>query len=53
MVRHQPEGGTLSLLRDGQSELAERIGQISLKLERIELALKKPTLKKSRTAHPE
>jgi len=39
MVRHEPEGGTLALLRDGQSELAERIGQISLKLERIELAL--------------
>ena len=39
MVRHESDGGTLALLRDGQSELAERIGQISLKLERIELAL--------------
>ena len=39
MVRHESDGGTLALLRDGQSELAERVGQISLKLERIELAL--------------
>lgn len=39
MVRHESDGGTLALLRDGQSELGERVGQISLKLERIELAL--------------
>jgi hypothetical protein len=39
MVRHETEGGTLALLRDGQSELAERVGQISLKLERIEQSL--------------
>jgi hypothetical protein len=39
MVRHEPGGGTLELLRDGQSELAERLGQVSLKLERVEMAV--------------
>ena len=39
MVRHESDGGTLALLRDGQSELAERVGQIWLKIERIEVAL--------------
>jgi hypothetical protein len=40
LVRHDPEGGPLSLVRDGQAELADRIGQISLKLGRIEEKLK-------------
>jgi hypothetical protein len=34
--RHQPENTALGLVRDGQAELAERIGQISMKLSRVE-----------------
>lgn len=34
--RHQPENTALGLVRDGQAELAERIGQISIKLSRVE-----------------
>lgn len=40
LAKRDPEGGALALVRDGQSELAERIGQISLKLERVETMLK-------------
>jgi len=39
LAKHEPENAKLALLRSGQSELAERIGQISLKLERIEQKL--------------
>lgn len=40
LAKRDPEGGALALVRDGQSELADRIGQISLKLERVEQGLK-------------
>lgn len=40
LVKRAEDGGALGLVRDGQSELAERLGQVSMKLERIELALK-------------
>jgi hypothetical protein len=36
LASHNPQDGTLSLVRDGQAELAERLGQISLKVGRIE-----------------
>lgn len=39
LAKHEPENAKLALLRSGQSELAERIGQIALKLERIEQKL--------------
>jgi hypothetical protein len=50
LAKRDPEGGALALVRDGQSELAERIGQISLKLERVETMLKG---KRPTSAHPE
>lgn len=39
LAKHENGDSKLSLVRAGQSELAERIGQISLKLERIEMKL--------------
>ena len=36
LASHNPQDGALSLVRGGQAEIAERIGQISLKIGRIE-----------------
>jgi hypothetical protein len=40
LAKRGENGGALGLVRDGQSELAERLGQVSMKLERMEVALK-------------
>lgn len=40
LAKRDPESGALKLVRDGQAELAERIGQISVKLERVEMGMK-------------
>jgi hypothetical protein len=36
LARRDPEGGALKLVRDGQAELADRVGQVALKVARIE-----------------
>ncbi len=40
LAKREPGGGALMLVRDGQAELAERIGQISLKIDRVEQGMK-------------
>ena len=40
LAKRSQDGGALGLVRDGQSELAERLGQVSMKLERVEQLLK-------------
>jgi hypothetical protein len=47
LARREDRDGAFGLVRDGQSELAERIGQLSVKLERIE-----HSLSASRRANP-
>lgn len=47
LAKRDEQGSALGLVRDGQAELAERLSQLSLKLERIE-----QSLSPSRRANP-